>query len=191
MDAALRVFAEHGFHKATIKRIAGQAQLRSPALIYWYFTDKVDLFRAAILERAPILKLAASPESLLEAPPRQALLQVARTYYRTFDDPVARRLMRVLLSEATRNREVARHFAERGPMAVLRLLSSYLQRQVELGRLRPHDPETSARCFGGMLLVYLLGQEIFPPIAEGLPDADRYAEEVVSIFLDGLSTEEA
>ncbi|MDP8959838.1 MAG: TetR/AcrR family transcriptional regulator, partial [Actinomycetota bacterium] len=48
MDAALRVFAEHGFHKATIKRIAGQAHLRSPALIYWYFTDKVDLFRAAI-----------------------------------------------------------------------------------------------------------------------------------------------
>jgi len=39
----------------------------------------------------------------------------------------------------------------------------------------------------GMLVVYVLGREIFPVIGSGFPRAELYGEEVTTIFLNGLS----
>ena len=47
---------------------------------------------------------------------------------------------------------------------VLNFLERYLARQIELGRLRPHDPRAAARAFMGMLVVYAVGREIFPTV---------------------------
>ena len=79
-------------------------------------------------------------------------------------------------------------FAERGPLVILGFLERYVRRQIELGRLRPHDPRASARAFMGMLIVYVLGREIFPAVGGGFPARDEYGREVTSIFLTGLST---
>ncbi|MGH9167860.1 MAG: TetR/AcrR family transcriptional regulator [Acidimicrobiia bacterium] len=190
LDAALRVFSEQGFHKATIKRIAERAKLRSPALIYWYFENKWDLFQCAILDRAPILKLVSAREEMFDLPPRQALRQIAGTYLESLDGPVAKRLFRVFISEAVRNRQMAQHFAKRGPLMVAEVVAAYLRHQIELGRLRPHDAESSARAFMGMVVVYVLARELFPPLAAGFPERDRYVEDLVGIFLDGLGQED-
>jgi AcrR family transcriptional regulator len=45
---ALELFAEHGFLGVSIKQIARKAGI-NPALIYYYYKDKADLFRAAIV----------------------------------------------------------------------------------------------------------------------------------------------
>ena len=45
---ALVLFAEHGFFGVSIKQIARKAGI-NPALIYYYYKDKEDLFRAAIV----------------------------------------------------------------------------------------------------------------------------------------------
>jgi hypothetical protein len=69
---------------------------------------------------------------------------------------------------------------------VLGFFVAYLQHQVELGRLRLHDPQSAARSFFGTLVIYVLSREIFPHFKEGLPDKEQYVKEVVGIFLDGL-----
>jgi len=92
-----------------------------------------------------------------------------------------------LLSEAARHPSVAAFFAQRGPLVVLNFLERYLARQIELGRLRQHDPRAAARAFMGMLVVYVLGREVFPVIGAGFPAADVYAKEVTGIFLNGLA----
>ena len=46
-DAALGLFAERSFASVTIKDIAGKLQI-NPALIYYYFESKQDLFRSSI-----------------------------------------------------------------------------------------------------------------------------------------------
>ena len=46
-DAALALFAERSFASVTIKDIAGRLRI-NPALIYYYFESKQDLFRASI-----------------------------------------------------------------------------------------------------------------------------------------------
>ena len=72
---------------------------------------------------------------------------------------------------------------------VLDFLVAYLRRQIELGTLKGHNPESVARSFFGSLVFYMLSREVFPHLAEGLPNKDEYARDVVGAFLDGLRTE--
>jgi AcrR family transcriptional regulator len=47
LDAAERLFAQHGFAATTIKRIGAEAGVNT-ALLYYYFDDKVALYRATL-----------------------------------------------------------------------------------------------------------------------------------------------
>ena len=53
IDAALRVFAEKGFDRATNRDIAREAGI-TPGLIYHYFESKEVLLRSAIENRSPL-----------------------------------------------------------------------------------------------------------------------------------------
>jgi TetR/AcrR family transcriptional regulator len=187
LEAALHVMAEHGFRGASIKRIAEQAGLKSPALIYWYFKDKQALLEAMLDSMAPFLAIVADQEALLDEPPQQVLPRIVAGFLRTVQQPAIGRFVRLLLSESARHPSLGKFFAERGPMLILTFLERYLARQVELGRLRPHDPRGGARAFMGMLVVYAIGREVFPVIGAGFPPADEYASEVTRIFLGGLA----
>ncbi len=187
LDAALHVMAEHGFRGASIKRIAERAGLRSPALIYWYFKDKHALLEGIFTRMSPFLSTIADAEASLDDPPEQVLPRVVGSFVKVALQPDTGSFMRVMLSEFARHRAVASFFAERGPMVVLRFLERYLSRQMELGRLRPHDSPAAARAFMGMLIVYVLGREIFPGVAAGFPSAEAYGAQVTSIFLNGLA----
>jgi len=50
---ALDLFAERGFFDTSIKTIAKKAGI-NPALIYYYYKDKADLFRAAIVQAVSV-----------------------------------------------------------------------------------------------------------------------------------------
>ena len=187
LDAALHVIAERGFRGASIKRIAERAGLRSPALIYWYFADKHALFEAMLRRMAPFLSVVSEAEAAPDEPPDQVLPRLVTSFLDASQQPDTGRFVRVVLSEAARHPSVAAVFAERGPLVILGFLERYLGRQIELGRLRPHDPRASARAFMGMLIVYVLGREIFPVVGSGFPARDDYGREVTAIFLHGLS----
>ena len=69
---------------------------------------------------------------------------------------------------------------------ILDFVKTYLARQIELGRLRPHDVRASARAFIGMLLPQLGGKLLLPALqADGLTDEEHIAT-IVAIFLRGL-----
>lgn len=186
LEAGLRVFSERGFHRATIKEIAREAEIRSPALIYWYFEDKDDLFRAVLRETSPLARIAADAASLMERSPEEVLPVLARAHLDSFDDPAVVRLFKISLSESALNPGTSSGFVEGLQEMVLGFFVAYLQRQVELGALRPHDPQTSARVFFGPLVVYILGREVFLPLKKGTPDKEQYVRDVVEVFLNGL-----
>jgi AcrR family transcriptional regulator len=187
LEAGLRVFAERGFHRATIKEIAREAGIKSSALIYWYFEDKDDLFRAVLTEFSPLVRQLGNPAALMDRPPEEVLSLLARSHLDSYDDPVVVRMLRISLSEAALNPETNSRFLEEAQKVVLEFFVAYLEYQVELGRLRTHDPQSSARSFFGPLIIYVLSREIFPHLKEGLPDKEQYIKEVVGIFLNGLS----
>jgi TetR/AcrR family transcriptional regulator len=186
LDAALLVIADRGFHAASIKRIADEAGLKSPALIYWYFKDKQALLEGIFKRMSPFLSTIAEAEAALDDAPEQVLPRLVDSFLQTVSQPRMGRFVRIMLSEFARHPAVAEWFAERGPLLALRFLERYLARQVDLGRLRAHDTRAAARAFMGMMLVYALGREIFPGVAAGFASPDAYGQEVVAIFLGGL-----
>jgi AcrR family transcriptional regulator len=190
LEAAFEEFSAKGFKGATIKSIAGAAGLQSPALIYWYFPDKEALFREVLESRIPVLRAVRDPSSLLDLPPEEVLPGIAMRYLSTFDNRATQRMARLLLGEAMRRSEVADIFGNAVIKRVLGFLTSYMARQVELGRLRPHDVRASARAFIGMLLPQAGGKMFFPAIREdGLTD-EEHVEAAISIFLRGLGKED-
>ncbi|HNP72321.1 MAG TPA: TetR/AcrR family transcriptional regulator [Kouleothrix sp.] len=186
IEAALKVFSTKGFHKATNKDIAEAAGGISPGLIYWYFKDKEDLFLSIIRERAAIFQLADHAEQLLGLPPREGLALVGRTYLSAFRVPGNVALLRMLVGEAVRFPQIGEMFFKLVGRRFLGFLSQYLQHQVDLGRLRPHDTMIAARSFLGMFVVNVIAREILRQ-PEALQTSDeQIVATAVDIFVSGL-----
>jgi hypothetical protein len=95
-------------------------------------------------------------------------------------------LFKIFFSEALRTPGTIDHLAEIGPMRVLNFMAAYLQRQIDKGQMRPHDPRISSRAFMGMLMIYVVSREMIPPLGKDIPESDAYLQEVVTLFLQGL-----
>jgi TetR/AcrR family transcriptional regulator len=187
LDAAFEEFAAKGFKGATIKSIADAAGVQSPALIYWYFPDKEALFREVLGTRIPVVRAVADPAPLLDLPPEELLPRIGRAYFAF--ELLDIQTLQLVVGEAVRRPEVAEMFVKSGPGKVLDFLKTYLEHQVELGRLRPHDVRSSARAFIGMLIPQLAGKMFLPALAEdGLTD-EEHLKASVDIFLSGLRPE--
>jgi AcrR family transcriptional regulator len=184
LKAAFEEFAAKGFKGATIKSIAEAAGLQSPALIYWYFPDKEALFREVLRSQVPVLRAVADPAPIMDLPPEEVLPRLGRAYFAFEQFDV--RMLQLMVGEAVRRPEVAEMFIRNGPGKVLEFLKLYLEHQIELGRLKPHDARSSARAFIGMLMPQLAGQLFFPALLEdGLGD-EEHLKTAVNIFLEGL-----
>ena len=190
LDAAFDEFADAGYQGATIKRIARRARLQSQALIYWYFPTKEALFQS-VLDRLPIVRAILDPATLLDIPPEAALPMLARAYLATADRPGVSRILRLIVPEVIRRPEIADLVSKQVIVRILEFLKTYLTRQIELGRLRPHDVRASARAFMGMLLPQLGGKLLLPALQQdGLTDEEHIAT-IVAIFLRGLEPMQA
>jgi AcrR family transcriptional regulator len=187
LDAAFEEFAAKGFKGATIKSIASAAGLQSPALIYWYFPDKEALFREVLTSRVPVLQVVAEPTQLMELTPEELLPRIGRAYF-AFEE-IDIRTLQLVIGEAVRRPEVAETFVRSGPGMVLEFLKGYLEHQVELGRLRPHDVRSSARAFIGMLIPQLAGRMFLSAMAQDDLTDEDHLETSINIFLSGLRPE--
>jgi AcrR family transcriptional regulator len=189
--AAREVFANQGYSKASIKKIAAQAALNSPALIYWYFNSKADLFAAVLSNASLFLHEVNSNHQLDQIAPCEALEILAQSFFKTFESPTNKRIFRILISESMNNPEVSDYFAATVILPVRDFLIPYFQRKMDEGLLRPHNPDISAQAFVGMLVHAVFYDEIFPQLRKKQSLSDEYIQEILTIFLDGLIAGEA
>jgi AcrR family transcriptional regulator len=186
LDAAFAEFATKGFRGATIKSIAEVAGVKSPALLYFYFESKEVLFQAVLEEHAPILRALDAAPAQLDRPPEVVLPLIGRAYLTMAASEQERRFFRLLITEVVQRPEIARRFIEEGPGRVLAFVTAYLARQVELGRLRPHDVRVSARAFIGMFIPSLVLGVLSPGLAASGATNEEHLHTAVEIFLRGL-----
>src|SRR6202051_2003684 len=77
IDAAMHVFAQKGYSKATNKDIAYEAGI-TPGLIYYYFESKEALLNAILEDRSPLKLVTSLPPQALALPPEKFFFMLIR-----------------------------------------------------------------------------------------------------------------
>jgi AcrR family transcriptional regulator len=160
LDAAAAIFAEKGYHRATVHDVAVQADV-ADGTIYNYFDSKFDLLTAIL---AQIAELEDLPSELA-----QALQGDIREFFVTaFDDRLARieegeEMLKAVLPQVFVNPELRGRFYHQYVSRIAHLLEDYIQTQIESGRIREIDPHLLTRLiqatFVGLLVLRILGDE--------------------------------
>jgi AcrR family transcriptional regulator len=186
IDAALRVFAEKGFDKATNKDIANEAGI-TPGLIYHYFKSKENLLRAILEEHSPLRLVQLMPDAFLDTSPENMLRYLAEQLLNITEDEHYLRLARIYLMEALHHPQSIA-FSLIGMQEVVGLLERYLATRMESGEMKHIDPSLVVQVFGGSIMAFVIRRQILRD-----PIALQYSHEeivnsVVSITLHGLLT---
>ena len=190
IDAAIEVFGSKGLDAATVDEIAQAAGI-SKGTIYLYFKSKDEIFDAILAERSAIPQFVdlmdATKTSMKSADfPLQAFLeQVGNKFLDTMDDyyPV----FRMVLADAHRYPAQAEHIYNNLVLKANKMLAEFLIAQVKAGRIRKLDsPLITARCLIGMLIIYVLSQEMFGGNKFMPIKHDDWVKEAVRIFLEGV-----
>jgi AcrR family transcriptional regulator len=183
LQAAIRLFTEQGYAATPTRQIAEEAGVNEVTL-FRHFGSKEALFQEAIQANSAVPRLAKGLESEMTGDLAADLTRLGEGFFRTMLE--RRKAILMTLWEAERQPEI-RPLVARIPAAQRRILSVYLQNQIEAGRIRPVNPETAAQAFLGMFMAYAINQALMPPEASSIPPT-AIAEQFVHIFLHGIQT---
>lgn len=182
LDAAIAVFAERGFHRATVRDIAKAAGV-ADGTIYNYFADKTALL-LGILD-------ALNETERRDADLAQALTTDIRAFFRHYFrhrwsvfDGDALNALRVVLSEVLVNPELRALYVERVIAPTFTLAEPHFERLVAAGALRainvPLTLRAIASTFLGLVVLRLLGDRQLESQWNDVPEL------LTTLLLDGL-----
>jgi AcrR family transcriptional regulator len=181
---AIRLFAEHGFHGTTTRKLAGALGVTEPVL-YQHFPSKEDLYRAIIeTKAAEVQPQAGQLRELARGPDDRAFLcALGELILRRYEeDP---ELSRLLLFSALEGHELAELFFERLYVGFFHLVTGYLRRRIREGAFRKVNPEVAARGLIGMISYHGLVGILYPGKLKR-HDRRLVAAQMVTTFLDGI-----
>ena len=164
LDAAIRVFADHGYHGSRVSDIAEDAGV-AHGLLYHYFSSKEEVLQTIFVENwgQLIARFRAVEES--DEPAEKKLEGIAKILLRTWrNDPA---LVTVMV------RDVARSEHLQGQVVEVREAFAIVQRVIEQGQAagefrRDVDPRFASWIVYGGLEEVLTGW-----VLGGLPDSEE------------------
>lgn len=182
LDAAIRVFAEHGYHGSRVGDIAEDAGV-AHGLLYHYFASKEDVLRTIFVENWGELIARFRAVEGSHEPAQDKLEGIAKILLRTWrNDPA---LVTVMV------REVARSHELEGQVEDVREAFVIIQRVIEEGQATgAFRPGVDARLaswvvYGAleeMLTGWVLGQ-----LPDGEEDVEKAERTLIRMALHGLA----
>lgn len=184
LDAAVRVFAEKGFDRATNRDIARAAGI-TPGLIYHYFASKEELLRSAMERRSPLGLMRTIDTTMFDLDPEAMLRGLLGKLLEIAESEQFVSLMRVYLPEIIHNSRVA-------PLGISIIgeatsaLERYLARKMEEGVLRrANSAFVTDYLLGGIMDLVLRRQILKDPSVVGYSHA-QIVDGVIGTVLPGL-----
>ncbi len=182
LDAALRCWIANGFASTPVDAVAREAGLGKGTL-YLYFPSKEAMLRGVFEQYSLLPDLVELTDVLRDAPPDRAIPQIVEALWSRLRERAP--LVGVLLRELAARPADGLRFVETVVRPATGLFAGWLDRFVAEGVLRPLDTTVAARALVGMLLVFVLSQELFGG-SQIQPIADASITGTVSeLFLRG------
>ena len=182
LDAAIRVFAQHGYHEARVGDIAEDAGV-AHGLLYHYFASKDDVLRTIFVENWGQLIARFRAVEVANEPAGEKLEGIAKILLRTWrNDPA---LVTVMVREVARSHQLQDRVDE------VREAFAIVQRIVEEGQAagafrRDLDARLASWLFYGGLEEVLTGW-VLGQLPDSEDDVARAERTAVDVALRGLS----
>jgi len=185
LHAAVRVFAEKGYHGCRIADVARAAGV-AYGLVYHYFQNKEELLESVFAEQWTIFINALEA---IDAGPGTAADKIAGLFGFVFDVyKTAPAAVRVLMLEVTHTPQGLRAGSTRETFEkALRLLADVVRQGQERGELRRQaDPILAATALLGAMELTLSGMVMGLVPATTEEEIDRARAQLVATAIDGL-----
>jgi TetR/AcrR family fatty acid metabolism transcriptional regulator len=182
LDAAVRVFAQKGYHECRVGDIAEEAGV-AHGLLYHYFSSKEELLETIFRDTWTLMLETIQDVQEPGEPARESLRKVAAIVLRTWgNDPD---LVRVLVREVTRSPHLQHEIQEIDQaFATLRQI---IERGQAGGEFRSDlDAEFAATVFYGALDEVLTGW-VMGQLPDDEEDVKRAERTVVDMLCGGLA----
>jgi AcrR family transcriptional regulator len=190
LDAALDIFARHGFAAARMDDIAKAAGL-SKAAIYLYFPSKEDVFKALVEARIVVLRTAiATVAEGMKGDPVSGLRHVMRLWGAANSDVRMAAIPRIILAESARFPDLAEFYHRTVISRTQRVLVELIEAGIAIGQLRNIEPISAARAIVAPMLFETLRRQAFPNEGEQQP-LDELSETFFDLFLRGIAAHPA
>jgi AcrR family transcriptional regulator len=179
MEAALRVYAEHGYRGATTRRIAQEAGVNEVTL-FRHFGSKSQLIHEAIESAVPVPEMPALPERPRD--PGTELRAWARVHLAHLF--AMRSFIRTAIGECEEHAEIGTSAGERTRRVGVEL-RAYLGRVKAAGLCGADcDVEAAAIMLMGVLFADAMSRDIMPDMFPHA--AERSVDEYVDLFLRAI-----
>ncbi len=197
LDAAIKVFAEKGYHGCRISDIASEAGI-AYGLVYHYFKNKDEILGSIFEDRWGGFLRALEEIEAQEASTREKLERVAALILGAYH--VRPEWVKVLVLEIQRSSRFASPEQLRAVGRLFQIVARIVRTGQERGEVRASiDPEIACYAFVGALeivitsaVLHLSRQAPEPPgEAEDRRYYEKVAGTVVDVFLNGVATDGA
>ncbi len=184
LEAALEVFADKGFDRATNRDIARRAGI-TPGLIYHYFKSKQAVLLEAIEKYSPLKVIRSVTAEMHQMSPEAFLSLVVREVLAVLESEKFTAMLRVFLPEAMHKGILAPAIFSAMNEATA-FLEGYFRKKAGSGELLMDDPGlTSHLLLGGLMDLVLRRQVIRDPTVLKF-SREQIVANVVSTTLRGL-----
>lgn len=182
LEAAVRLWLRGGFDATSVAAIAREAGLGKGTL-YLYFPTKDAILEEAV-RRYSLLSAVGELTHLLEAAaPEEAIPRMVCGLWTRLRERSP--IIGLVLREVPLRPENARTFIEKVVLPTNRLLADYLDSGVASGALRPLNTFVAARALVGMLVMFLMTQEVLGGGALSPLSDEAITATVSDLFLHG------
>jgi TetR/AcrR family transcriptional regulator, fatty acid metabolism regulator protein len=180
LQAAIDVFAEHGYFNARVSDIAKRAEV-ADGTIYLYFKSKEQIFMATLENAFDRFLLIASQELVEVKDPREKLKRLAELHLSSL--AANRGLAMVFQTELRQSAKFLSEFSRRHLTSYFDLIRSIIREGQECGFFRKQVSDTIvANCFFGaldaMVTSWLLSERDYPLMSA--------APKLVDVILAGI-----
>ncbi|MFQ5575361.1 MAG: TetR/AcrR family transcriptional regulator [Anaerolineae bacterium] len=182
LEAAIHVFAEKGFHKATVKDVAAAAGV-ADGTIYNYFKNKNDLLVAMVLQLSKLNELTGEVVRLAETAEAEQLLRFV-LHDRLELVRQNQKHIRAILPQIIGDAELRQQFYEAVFLPGVAVFEQVWQAQVQAGKVRqvaaPLLVRTLLGAFFGLLLLGFIGDTFVRD------NSEQFLDDTLDLFLNGM-----
>jgi len=184
IEIASRLFANHGFEGATVRRIARECGI-TEAAIYKHFDNKEHLYEESI--RAKTRKHHIK-ERLAEARGKGSIEDVLYFISRQILDTSRRdpELIRMMLYSSLEGFRSSTLLYKEFRYPFIQFLREELKERIATGEVREINPFITSRCFVGMVMDCALNVELWNNLESTTYSSEAVVNNNVPIFARGL-----